>query len=358
MLGIDPGGASAAVQMLAAAGSAALVAALCVLAFSLPRTTVGVAVRASAVVAGAALGAVFGAAMIWPLTAGGFPRGEHRVLEGRAQDLTLRAFAPGSPLACLDALAGETIATACERDLFASPAAAAAAVSYTAARLTLLADLTAYRAGGDASIDTVLLPLRRSLEADRFGFLAHVLATRDGCGSGNCKPLALLGDAGRVRANLTDGTLQHYLDRYQPLWSKSPDAAVAEATPNQPTTTQSAGQAAHKVSASIDFPSAASIPAVSIMTPEPKGPVLPGVAAAAAANPNPAAAAAAPKRARKQPAAAPPPQANSGAPPPQAGSGAPPAVEPIWPEPVPQAPPRTTAAPAAPEASAATVRSQ
>jgi hypothetical protein len=347
MLGIDPEGANAAVYMWAAAGSAALIAALCVLAFSLPRTTAGAAVRAGAVV----LGAVFGAAMIWALTAGGLPSGERRVLEGRAQDLTLRAFAPGSPLACLDALAGENIATACERDIFASPAAAAAAVSYTAARLALLADLTTYRAGGDTTIDTVLLPLRRSLEADRFGLLAHVLATRDGCGSGNCKPLALLGDAGRVRANLSDSTLQHYLDRYQPLWSKSPDVPVAAAAPSQLTPSQllAAALGPHKVTTSIDFPSAASIPAVSIMNPEPKGPVLPGVAAAAAANPNPPPASP-PRRARKQPANPPPPQASSGAPPP--------AVEPIWPEPVPPAPARTTAAPAPPEASTATVRSQ
>ena len=42
----------------------------------------------------------------------------------------------------------------------------------------------------------------------------------------------------------------------------------------------------HKM-VNIDFPTAASIPAVSIMNPEPNGPVLPGVAAAAAANPNP-----------------------------------------------------------------------
>jgi len=354
MLGIDPEGANAAVYMGAAAASAALIAALCVLAFSLPRTTAGAAVRVGAVVLGAVLGAVFGAAMISALTAGGLPGGERRILEARAQDLALRAFAPGSPLACLDALAGENIATACERDIFASPAAAAAAVSYTAARLALLADLTAYRAGGDSTIDTVLLPLRRSLEADRFGLLAHVLATRDGCGSGNCKPLALLGDAGRVRASLSDSTLQHYLDRYQPLWSKSPEVPVAEAPANPLTPTQllAAGLGSHKAS-SIDFPSAASIPAVSIMNPEPKGPVLPGVAAAAAANPNPSPAAATSppqRRARKQAANPPPPPASSGA--------APPVVEPIWPEPVPPGPARTTAAPAPPEASAATVRSQ
>jgi hypothetical protein len=358
MLGIDPGGANAALLVWAAAASAALIAALCVLVFSLPQTTVGAAVRAGAVVLGAIFGAVFGAAMISALTWGGNSSGERRLLEGRAQDLTLRALAPTSPLACLDALTGDNLATACERDLFASPAAAAAAVSYTAARFALLAELTAYRAGGDTAIDAVLLPLRRALEADRFGFLAHVLATRDGCSSENCKALVLLGDAGRVRANLSDATLQHYLDRYQPLWSKSPDVPVAASAPSQlspsqltPSQLLAAGAGSRRAT-SVDFPSAASIPAVSIMNPEPKGPVLPGVAAAAAANPNPppASAATPPRRAHRQPANPPPPQASSGAP-----SAA---VEPIWPEPVPQAPARTTAAPTPPEASAATVRSQ
>ena len=92
----------------------------------------------------------------------------------------------------------------------------------------------------------------------------------------------------------------------------------------------------------IDFPQRASIPAVSIMNPEPTGPVLPGVAAAAAANPN----GRQPQRrrgARDKPAATPPVP-----PPPQpvpAGSAA---IEPIWPEPVPPPPaPQTAAAPAA-----------
>jgi hypothetical protein len=178
-----------------------------------------------------------------------------------------------------------------------------------------------------------------------------VLATRDGCTSEHCKAFALFNDAGRLRANLNDGTLQRYLDRYQPQWGKPADAPVAEASqmlapPN--------GQGAHKVTGNIDFPSSASIPAVSIMNPEPKGPVLPGVAAAAATNPNPSPASSPPRRAHKQAASAPPSQT---------GSATPPAVEPIWPEPLPAAsaqPPRTPAAPspAAPEASAGTVRSQ
>src|SRR5438477_2219293 len=64
---------------------------------------------------------------------------DRRALEARAFDLTARATAPGSALACLDALAGKAVETACEKTLFASAEAVAAAVSHVAAQLTLLA---------------------------------------------------------------------------------------------------------------------------------------------------------------------------------------------------------------------------
>ena len=136
------------------------------------------------------------------------------------------------PLACLDASAGESVEAACEKALFVSPASVASASSYVAARLTLLAGMVAYAGRGGSDIEPVLLPLRRSLEADRFGFVAHVLAVRDGCTSKNCKALALLHDPSRVRANLSAGTLDHYLDHYQELWAKAPDGNLAEAHPS------------------------------------------------------------------------------------------------------------------------------
>ena len=130
-------------------------------------------------------------------------------------------------------------------------------------------------------------------------------------------------------------TLDRYLDHYQEVWAKAADAAPGEVAQAQPN-----AMLPRKL-VNIDFPSAASIPPVSIMNPEPTGPVLPGVAAAAAANPNPQAAAPASRHSRK-PAANPP--AQTLAQPAPAGSGA---VEPIWPEPVPPPPPpRTAAAPA------------
>ena len=230
---------------------------------------------------------------------------ERRALELRAQELSARALAPGSPLACLDAVAGENVAAACERALFVSPASVAIASSYVAERLALVAAMVAYAERGGADIEDVLLPLRRSLEADPFGFLAHVLSIRDGCTNHNCKTFALLHDASRVRANLSAETLDHYLDHYLALWAKTPDGTLADAAPAQ---TAAIPQGPRKVTVNADFPSAASIPAVSIMNSEPTGLVLPGAAAAAAANPNPPPAAAPSSRRSRKQAASPAPQ--------------------------------------------------
>ena len=49
-------------------------------------------------------------------------------LKLRAEELAAHALSPGSSLACLDALAGDSVETACEKALFASPANVAAAV--------------------------------------------------------------------------------------------------------------------------------------------------------------------------------------------------------------------------------------
>ena len=212
------------------------------------------------------VGAVFGAILAWAFLAGGSGRDqsdERRNLETRAAQLTAQVLARSSPLACLDGMAGENVEAACEKALFAAPATVAAASSHVAARLTLLSDVVAYiKAGG--KLDSVLLPLRHSLEADRFGFVAHILAVRDGCTSGHCMALALLRDPERVRANLSAQTLDRYVDRYLQTWGQPSDAPVAEVAP------QPAGPNHKKAVVDADFPSAASIPAIGIMNPEPK----------------------------------------------------------------------------------------
>ena len=228
-------------------------------------------------------------------------------------------------------MAGDDVEAACEKALFAGPATVATATSYASARLALLADMVAYTKRGGTDVDSALVPLRRSLEADRFGFVAQVLAVRDGCTSDNCKALALLHDPSHVRANLSGQTLTRYLDHYLTAWAQPPEVPpLADAT--SPATGQPATPGQHKF-VDIDFPSAASIPAISIMNPEPSGsPAAAAVASATAGAHDTAPTSPAP-RPRKQPAG--PPAQASASPPPDA------AVDPIW-------TPRTAPPPAAP----------
>jgi hypothetical protein len=338
MSGVDPDIGSTALRLWVAAGSAALLVFVCALAFDWTRT------RTVARIGVVVVGAVLGATLAWVFLDAASLRdqnAERRALETRAAELNAQILAPGSALACLDGLAGENVEAACEKALFAAPATVAAASSYVAARFSLLADMVAYSRRGGANIDSVMLPLRRSLESDRFGFVAHTLAVRDGCSSDSCKALSLLHDASRVRANLSGQTLDRYLDHYVTVWAQVPDVPVVDATP-----TGSGGPGQRKVTVDIDFPSAASIPPISIMNPEPKGPaattapaaVAAGAAGAAGSDAN-AAAAASTKRSRKQ-AANPPAQAAASPP----AAPAPP-VDPVW-GPGAAAPPQA-AAPAA-----------
>lgn len=327
-------------RLWVAAGAAAVLVAVCAMALSRFRA-------AGVIVLGALLGAIGTWALLGRAVAPDHDA-DRRTLETRAQDLSARAMAPGSALACLDAVAGENVDAACEKALFASPASVASATSYAAARLELVTDMVGYVKHGGANIDGLLLPLRHSLEIDSYGFLAHALAVRDGCTSDNCPQLDVLQDASRVRANLTGQTFDHYLDRYLTAWAQPSDTPVADAAASaQQGTIAPGAPGQRKVVVNIDFPTSASIPAVSIMNPEPG--TKPAAASAAASNPKPAApsaAASAPKKPRKQVAsqapAAPP------SPPPETLSPAGQA-DPVWQpapswQPAPPAPPAQAAA--------------
>jgi TRAP-type C4-dicarboxylate transport system permease small subunit len=190
-----------------------------------------------------------------------------RSLDERSAALMARAIAPGSALACLDELAGETVEVACEKGVFASPEAVAAAVSYTTAKLALLADGTQH-ARQDAAFAADLVPLRVALELDRFGIVAHVLERRDGCTPERCDALARFTDPSHVRDNLRDHMFDDHVSKYTAMWNSPAraEASVATATAPLPTTLTPAPAA---VSPRYDFPSAQSIPAVNIMAPEP-----------------------------------------------------------------------------------------
>lgn len=216
-------------------------------------------------------------------------------------------------MACLDGLAGDAVEAACERPLFVSAEAAASAVSYTAAQLVRLSAA----ASPDKKQPPELTALRRAVERDRYGLVAHVLAVRDGCTPTDCAFYAVLGDHKQIAANMTERAYEGLVGRYALSWGNgtapAPAAAPAAPTASIPTGRPMSG----------DFPSSSSIPPVSIMTSEPPpGASAAKPAAAPAARPAapaPAQAAAAPtapkKLTPKRPPAPPPAPA---APPPAA----------------------------------------
>ena len=263
-----------------AVGSASLLV-IIICALVLRRTRIGrwPTVERAALIG---LGAALTGSLTWACLDGIAVRGERFSLEMRAQQLAAQAFAARTPLACLDPMAGDAVAGACEKAVFASPESVAAATSYVAAQFALLTDMADYRNHGRADIDRALLPLRGALEADPFGFLAHLLTVRDGCTSDNCPAFAILHDASHVRTNLIAQTLDHFVDHYREFWGKTPDVPTAAVTdaPTAPSA-EAGAPSKHKV-VNIDFPSAASIPPISIMNPEPKGPAVPRAAGTAA----------------------------------------------------------------------------
>lgn len=187
-----------------------------------------------------------------------------RALEQRFDELTARVLAPNSVLGCLEPGLGEAIDVSCEKEVFAAPETVGAATALVAARWALLASAVDY-AKRDPSYDARLNGLRRSLQADRYGLLAQVLSTREGCTAGRCEGLERLSDPSRVRVNLAERTFEGFVARNAAAWATR---AHGPATASVPVP-----------GANVNFPSAASIPPVSIMSTEP------GAAAPAAAAP-------------------------------------------------------------------------
>ncbi|NVO17709.1 MAG: hypothetical protein HXX10_27100, partial [Rhodoplanes sp.] len=316
MLGFD---AASGAMLLPAWGAGAVAAIALVLAATVWRrrgvaallarmAAVGVAVLA------AGIAVLAGSAVLDRLA-------QRRALEQRIADLSGRALVPGSPLACLDGLAGTAAEPACQVVLFARPETAAAAVSFVTAQVVLLLD-AAPAAASDRAVAKALAPLERALADDRFGLVAHVLAARAGCTPEFCSPLALLDRPDRVRANLRDRPFEAMLALHAASWPNLPSApgpssAVSSAPgagsppgPGLAGTGRPAGSgqpgAGQPVSSRYDFPSAASIPPVSIMAPEPAGPP-PAAAARDLPAPVPASPGAAPPGAAAAQAAPAPP---------------------------------------------------
>jgi hypothetical protein len=228
---------------------------------------------------------------------------------GIAAATTIRGFGSNSPgnsaegrsprpmiaalpaLSCVDDLAGEAVLTSCEKALFGSAESAAAALSYAAFQITRL---TAFgdAAAANKNITPELLALRHAVEHDRYGLMAQVLTVRDHCTPSDCAAFRALTDGHQVMANMDERVYDGLISRYAPTWNVPPTPAaapVAALVPGVPT-----GKPTN-----ADFPSAASTPPVSIMTPEPG-------AATTASTPRATAPAANAPSPSPRPAAAPP----------------------------------------------------
>src|SRR5258705_927130 len=195
---------------------------------------------------------------------------------GIAATATIRGFGPGQSasvesrsaqpmsaalpaLSCIDDLAGETVLAACEKVLFGSAESTAAALSYAASQITRL---TAFGdvAAANASMTPELQMVRRAVERDRYGLMAYVLAARDHCTPSDCAAFRAVTDRNQIAANMNERTYEGLIMRYAPSWNAPPAAApVATLAPSAPT-----GKPTN-----AEFPTAASTPPISIMTPEP-----------------------------------------------------------------------------------------
>jgi hypothetical protein len=244
-------------------------------------------------------GAAVASAVVWVVvldaTSAGTLAVQRRALDARLLEMTARAVVPGSALACLDGGAGDLVEAACEKALFATPEAAAASVTYVTAQLSLLADGSDFERRSGANYESALTGLRHALETDRFGIVAHVLADRDGCTQDRCDTLRLLRDTTQVSENLSAHKYESYVLHHATDWLQTALTAMAADT-SAPTTAQAQGPARAPPPGSgslasaapaaptsttpttkaapngLFFPSSASIPAVSIMNPEPAPP--------------------------------------------------------------------------------------
>jgi hypothetical protein len=213
---------------------------------------------------------------------------------------TMRTFGPGdraapgetrSPqqtsamlpaLSCIDDLAGEAVLTACEKALFGSAETVAAGISYAASQVTRL---TAFGdvAVANKNLTYELLTLRRAIERDRYGLMAQVLMARDQCTPSQCAAFRALTDSHQIVVNMAERTFDALISRYAPSWNAPGAAPVVALSPSVPT-----GKPTN-----AEFPTAASTPAVNIMTPEPGSATAPSPPRASASAPTSTPAAAA-----------------------------------------------------------------
>jgi hypothetical protein len=186
---------------------------------------------------GAALFALLNIAVVAAILAGGLYGlyhlddanriAERRSLDERASALFTQTVQPGSFLACIDGSPQQAMFEACERTLFAGPERLAAAVAIVNQRLAFLADALEFAERRDATYLTRIEPMRRAIEADPYGLVAHALASEHRCTVDNCAELALIRDPARVRENLRGRRFEAHMMKYAARWHAGGDAAAS-----------------------------------------------------------------------------------------------------------------------------------
>lgn len=169
------------------------------------------------------------------------------------------ALAPA--LACLDGLAGESVESACEKAVFGSADVAAAAVSYAAGQVSRVVAGT-----GGRSLTPEQQAIKRAVERDRYGLVAHVIAVRERCVVTDCPLFHALSDSDQIKANMKERLYDTLVARYSPSWTAAnaamaPGPAAAGLLPGMPNVPTGRPT-------SVDFANSADIPPVSIMTPD------------------------------------------------------------------------------------------
>ena len=188
-------------------------------------------------------------------------RAEHRrMIEARLTALTTQALLPNSILACVENDAGDAVAESCEKALYGSPEQVAAALSYVGNRIDILREIAAVAEPGDDDYARVRASLARSIEKDRFGLAAQVLQARDNCSPDSCYVFALVQRRDQLVANMSERVYDAKIVRYASGWG--------EKQPSGPTLASQSQSVPTGKPVDIDFPSAASIPPISIMSHE------------------------------------------------------------------------------------------
>jgi hypothetical protein len=146
---------------------------------------------------------------------------ERKAIEDRAVSLLSQVSQPGSVLGCLNVAVAPVLDQACERTIFAEPQRITSAIALTADRLTLLNDALVYSAREPGFADR-FEPLRKSLEADPYGIVAHVLSSEFKCIPNSCARFRVFKDVEKIKTNLTNRTFDGLLVKHKESWAKNP----------------------------------------------------------------------------------------------------------------------------------------